>query len=144
MLEIKRHWPFVAFVNSFGQRKCLIFWKVLAFVCISKIFCLLWICIFLKAIWYKCKYQSCFQLFYPVLIREIFQKHFWLKCNWLLRYITKYICICQNWISVKWYHLIKYCGSPKLCKPYLRHRRIRRISLVNLGRERHKQSNYKT
>ena len=85
-------------------------------------FCLLWICIFMKDIWYKCKYQSCFQLFYPVLIREILRNFFWLKCIWLLRYN-----ICQNWIRLlKWYQMVKYCGNPRLCQPHLRQRRIRR------------------
>ena len=54
-------------------------------------FCLLWICIFMKDIWYKCKYQSCFQLFYPVLIREILQIFFLVEMylTFALQYLSK-------------------------------------------------------
>ena len=54
-------------------------------------FCLLWICIFMKDIWYKCKYQSCFQLFYPVLIREILQNFFLVEMylTFALQYLSK-------------------------------------------------------
>ena len=57
-------------------------------------FCLLWICIFMKDIWYKCKYQSCSSssviLF---LISQILQqKHFALKrikLTFVLPYLSK-------------------------------------------------------
>ena len=54
-------------------------------------FCLLWICIFMKDIWYKCKYQSCFQLFYPVLIREILRNFFLVEMylTFALQYLSK-------------------------------------------------------
>ena len=85
-------------------------------------FCLLWICIFMKDIWYKCKYQSCFQLFYPVLIREILQNFFLVEMylTFALQYLSKWIRL------LKWYQMVKYCGIPRLCQPHLRQRRIRR------------------
>ena len=45
----------------------------------------------MKDIWYKCKYQSCFQLFYPVLIREILRNFFLVEMylTFALQYLSK-------------------------------------------------------